>query len=223
MPKHLLPILMAQGLWVGWKALKLPEAAGAREGRIGSGPPLRLAVIGDSSAAGVGVACQDQALLGQLLSCLQDRYTVDFQLLATTGHRTRDGLGRLDQVRDCDVAVTVFGVNDITKGTSAKDWSTDQATLMDRLTAEKGARQVIVSPIPPIGNFPLLPNPLRRVAADRAALFQTLQDDLIAARPQAVGLRFDLPMDPALMAPDGYHPGPQVYRFWAETVAGLIR
>ena len=49
----------------------LPEADGAREGVVGSGDAaLRLLVAGDSSAAGVGVARQEQAVVGHLARAL---------------------------------------------------------------------------------------------------------------------------------------------------------
>ncbi|EEX09439.1 hypothetical protein SL1157_1477 [Ruegeria lacuscaerulensis ITI-1157] len=50
----LLPLLAAQALMVRQRALRLPEPSGPREGRQGRGPRLRLLIVGDSSAAGVG-------------------------------------------------------------------------------------------------------------------------------------------------------------------------
>ncbi|MEM8598518.1 MAG: SGNH/GDSL hydrolase family protein, partial [Bacteroidota bacterium] len=57
------PVLLAQGKRVRRVALKLPEPPGDRESTVGNGPPLRLLVVGDSSAAGVGAETQDDALL----------------------------------------------------------------------------------------------------------------------------------------------------------------
>lgn len=71
------PLLAAQALWVISRALQLPEAAGPRSGVTGTGPILRLRIIGDSSAAGVGVAHQDQALAGQLASELSPHFNVN--------------------------------------------------------------------------------------------------------------------------------------------------
>jgi hypothetical protein len=62
----LAPLLIWQGLHVRKHALVLPEPAGPRSGTLGSGAPLRLLILGDSSAAGVGVAHQSEALSGQL-------------------------------------------------------------------------------------------------------------------------------------------------------------
>src|SRR4051812_15874048 len=59
----LAPLLVAQALATRRRAPVLPEAEGARDGALGAAdaPTLRVLVAGDSSAAGVGVARQDQA------------------------------------------------------------------------------------------------------------------------------------------------------------------
>ena len=65
------PLLIWQGRQVRSVAMKLPEAAGPRQGVAGEGAPqLRLLGVGDSSAAGVGVADQQQALAAPLAAAL---------------------------------------------------------------------------------------------------------------------------------------------------------
>ncbi|MGR3528415.1 MAG: SGNH/GDSL hydrolase family protein, partial [Sulfitobacter sp.] len=66
----MLPILLAQGFRVRARALRLSEADGPRFGQVGDGPPLSILILGDSSAAGVGVGQQSQALSGQLIRLL---------------------------------------------------------------------------------------------------------------------------------------------------------
>ena len=48
----------------------LPEAEGAREGRVGEGERLALLIVGDSSAVGVGVPTQEHALARHLAATL---------------------------------------------------------------------------------------------------------------------------------------------------------
>ena len=45
------PLLLMQGLYVRKVTPRLPEAAGARVGEAGTGPALRLMILGDSAAA----------------------------------------------------------------------------------------------------------------------------------------------------------------------------
>ena len=58
------PLMYIQGMIVRKYAAELPEAVGPRAGVIGQGKPLRVLVLGDSSAAGVGVQTQDEAIAG---------------------------------------------------------------------------------------------------------------------------------------------------------------
>src|SRR3712207_5729388 len=65
----LAPVLLRQGARVRRTTPVLPEAAGdrsGREGATGGQAPLRLLVVGESTAAGVGVEHQRDALPRQL-------------------------------------------------------------------------------------------------------------------------------------------------------------
>jgi len=77
------PLLLAQGLYVRRFTPRLPEPQGPRAGSCGQGPSLRLLVVGDSAAAGVGVSHQDDALAGQLATCLARDFSLSWQLLAS--------------------------------------------------------------------------------------------------------------------------------------------
>ena len=95
------PLLVAQAVHTRRRAPILPEATGARRGRVGGkgtpAAPLRLLIVGDSSAAGVGVRTQQQALAGQLSRPLAQALgrTVRWQLVAKTGITTPEALGLL--------------------------------------------------------------------------------------------------------------------------------
>ena len=70
------PLLAAQGWLVRTRTPVLPEAAGPRSGVVGSGPTLRFAVIGESTAAGVGVTHQRAGLAVRLAEQLGGRVDV---------------------------------------------------------------------------------------------------------------------------------------------------
>src|SRR5438105_9883693 len=95
------PVLLPQAHWLKRTALRLPEAEGPRYGIEGTGDlRLRLLVVGDSSAAGVGVADQAQALAMPLAVRLAQRLggSVSWQLAAKSGISTaqaRDWIARL--------------------------------------------------------------------------------------------------------------------------------
>ncbi len=219
----LLPVLVAQALAVRLRALKLPEAAGPRQGVEGFGPPLRLLIVGDSSAAGVGVDSQTQALTGRLVADLARDFTVHWRLEArtgaTTGHMLRH-LRRLD-LGPVDVAVTALGVNDVTRQVPLRRWRRQQAALA-ALFLSLGARQIWRSGLPPMQDFRLLPRPLRDVLGARARIFDA------ALNHDSFGPMHRLPFDPQRLDPsglaaDGFHPGAPIYAAWAGDLAREIR
>ncbi len=217
------PVLLGQALSVRRKVQVLPEADGPRQGRLGDGPALRLLVIGDSSAAGVGSQTQDEALLGQLVRRLSAVHSVDYLLLAETGARTQDALAWLAQIRDpFDLVVTAIGVNDVTKATPLGRFLEGQSALWHRLQHHHGVQQILVSGIPPVGLFPALPQPLRWVVGARASDFGAALAQLAGATEGVEHVGFDADFVADEMASDGFHPGPAVYDKWAEALVGRM-
>ena len=213
----LAPVIVPQGIWTNLRVPTLPEPPGAREGCAGDGPPLKLLVIGDSAAAGVGVSHQDEALLGQVVSRLAGRFQVEFGLHAKTGYTTSDILRHLDEIepRAYDVALTSLGVNDVLALTSRGTWLARQRRLRQLLREKFGVRLLVISGLPPIHSFPALPQPLRWHLGSRATEFNEAHADT-----GLVNLRFSA--DASMMASDGFHPGAPIYAEWAERAARII-
>ena len=220
----LAPIIVPQGIWTNLRVPSLPEPPGAREGTAGDGPPLRLLVVGDSAAAGVGAAHQDEALLGQAVSRLADRYRVKFCMQAKTGFTTADILRRLGEMprRRYDVALTSLGVNDVLALSSCSTWLQRQERLRQVLRDKFGVRLLLLSGLPPVHSFPALPQPLRWYLGSRATEFNEALGADIASSPDTrlVNLRFSA--DATMMATDGFHPGAPIYAEWAERAAQII-
>jgi lysophospholipase L1-like esterase len=221
----LAPLLVAQAVATRRRAPVLPEAEGAREGVAegGTSPPLRLLVAGDSSAAGVGVARQEQAVVGHLVRTLQRAIErpVAWALRARTGLTTRGVHALLEQAAPfaADVAVVITGVNDVIGQVPARRAIRDRARLADWLLANSGARHVVFAPLPPMHRFPLLPEPLRRVLGSDARRHDDALARWAATRSDVSHARFALELDAAGMASDGFHPGEPVYRACGEALA----
>jgi hypothetical protein len=113
-------------------------------------------------------------------------------------------------------------VNDVTKGVSLRRWLQLQSKLFDRLGAKFGAQRIVVSSLPPVEQFPLLPHPLRWVLGRQAARFDRNLHELVDQRTDCVAVKIDLGLDQSNMAIDGFHPGPTVYAAWADEVVRLI-
>ena len=220
----LAPLLIWQGRQVRRVTPQLPAPPGERTGRIGAGRPLRLLILGDSAAAGVGAVSQSEALSGQLAQRLGATSELHWRLIAQTGHRARDVLRELAQAagESYDVALLSIGVNDVTALASARTFARDANALVDRLTADHGVRLVVLSGLPPMGEFPALPQPLRwRLGAQARQLDRQLAE-LAQRHPLCVHLPFGPLPDPSVMASDGFHPGPAAYALWAQAASERI-
>jgi lysophospholipase L1-like esterase len=236
----LAPLLLWQGRQVRRRVPKLPEASGARLGLIGSDhaghavPRLRLLIVGDSSGAGVGATTQDEALAGQLARTLARRLQapVAWQLVAQTGWTTPEATAALralaaqGRLPPADVMVTVLGVNDTIAGTSPARWMRQMSALEACARDLAGVQLSVVSAVPPMARFPALPQPLRRVLGassqrlDRALQRWAADSGARLHVEMPVAVRRESPQ--ALMAADGFHPGPALYRVWAEALATQI-
>lgn len=225
----LAPLLLWQGRRVRAQALRLPEAAGPREGRVGEGDTaLRLLVVGDSSAAGVGADTQQQALAGQLAQALAPRLAraVDWHLLARSGQTAVDALAALEgQVLPAaDVAVVALGVNDVTGQVPPARWLAALDRIDGLLRERSGVRYVLHCAVPPMQSFPLLPQPLRWWMGAQALRLNARLARHLAGQPlrglQALPQAWQEPARAAtLMAADGFHPNPAGYALWAEVLA----
>jgi lysophospholipase L1-like esterase len=221
----LAPILVAQGLLVRRVTPRLPEPLGARSGTVGSGPRLRLLIAGDSSAAGVGVSSQQDALSGHLVAGLSGAFELYWKLVARTGHTVKDVLGELQAVapEPFDVAFICVGVNDVTGHTRPDRWIALQNALIELLASRFGVAHVIFSGLPPMHVFPAIPQPLRWYLASKAALLDDLLGRLVERDVRCEVLRVDFPVEAGYMASDGFHPGAAAYRLWGSVAAAAIR
>jgi lysophospholipase L1-like esterase len=121
----LAPVLIYQGKQVRKNTPRLPEAAGLRKGIQGNGVKhLRLLILGDSAAAGVGVDDQARALSGQILVCFGKEFRVEWELIAKTGATTADTVTHMQDLPSAvfDVAVISLGVNDVKTGVTKDQW-----------------------------------------------------------------------------------------------------
>ena len=220
----LLPVLLAQAVAVHRNALSLPEPPGARAGTAGKGTPLRLLIVGDSSAAGVGAPTQDAALSGQLVRALAGHFRVSWRLVATTGDTTRAVLTRIPLLEPdpYNIAILALGVNDVTRAVPTRQWIARQRALHQLLRDRFSITRIYASGLPPMGMFPLLPQPLRWILGSQANRLDDALAEIAAQDKSVCHIPFDFPHEAKFMARDGYHPSPVGYAHWADVLKKLI-
>ena len=222
----LTPLLVAQALHTRARLPRLPEPEGARQGAVGRGPVLSVLIAGDSSAVGVGVVHQRDALAAQFAAALAARCgaRVQWRLAARSGLTSAQTLQLLQRetLPPIDLALVVSGVNDVVDQVPSHRAVAAREALANWLRNGLGALHVVFAPLPPVHRFPLLPQPLRRVMGDDARRHDDALAAWAAARAGVSHLAIAFDLSPAAMASDGFHPGAPVYRVCGETIAAHI-
>lgn len=216
----LFPLLAVQAMQVIRRTPRLPEASGPRAGTEGQGPPLRILILGDSSAAGVGAPTQRMALSGHLVQA-----TVTWQLVARTGITTASIPTLLPPADEgpFDIALTALGVNDATRLTRPSRWIRQTQALHGTLRRRYAVRRIYATTVPPLDQFPALPRPLSTVLGHHAQKLAGALEMIAQVAPDVRLLHPVWGVDTAGMAPDGFHPGPEIYRRWGHFAAQFMR
>ena len=220
----LAPVLLGQGLLVLRRTPTLPEAAGPRHGSAGAGEPLQVVVLGESTAAGVGVDRMADALAAQFARELagrterQVRWTVSARTGATARY-TRHALLPAAVRERSDVSLVVLGVNDTFRMTGRTTWRRTVEAIVTELRASGG--RVLLAGVPDLGTFTGLPQPLRTVLGRQSRM---LDGELRALADGTAVQHAPMPPLDALPAPfarDDFHPNADAYRVWGAQLAGV--
>jgi lysophospholipase L1-like esterase len=221
----LMPVVAVQGMRVRSSTETLPPADGPTTGTAGEadGTPVRVAVLGESTAAGCGVGTHDEGFPGCLARKVADltHRPVEWDVVgqnAATARRIRYRL--LPELgKGLDAAVLLAGVNDVLTRRAPAEWGDDLAAIVDELVGR--AERVAVTGIPPFDVFPSLPKTLGRYLAQRARALDEVSQRVCAAHPQVTFVSAEglLPVGPDFFARDHFHPSALGYRRWAGVVA----
>lgn len=210
------------------KVERLPEAVG-RVGHHGTGRVVRhVVVIGDSVAAGVGVAHGEDTVAGCLARALAAP-AATWAIHARGGLDARgvrgllDGPGVMDDLAAADVVVLSVGVNDLKAAHGLGRWRTDLDELLGSLVWAAPGAVVVLLGMPPVATFPALPRRLRGLLGARAAHMDEVGIDI--ARRYGVRhlpLGADLLETADAFAADGFHPSARAHSRLAELVVELL-
>jgi lysophospholipase L1-like esterase len=224
---------VAQGLWLRRHVRPLPAPVGRPSGVVGQGErEVRLLVVGESSAVGIGVRSYDETLAAHIATLYSERAgcVVHWSAIGKSGATVDELLALLacqpPESLKADVVVMAIGVNDVLRFRSPLHWRRSLRSLMDLLRVSTGCQVMLLSPIPPLWKFALLPVPLRYVLGGQAFLLDFCSQ-IIAARDSRVRhLRIPLLDQTSMLCEDRFHPSSCGYREWARhivlaTSAGL--
>jgi lysophospholipase L1-like esterase len=199
-------------------------------GNIGAAP-LRLVLLGDSTALGVGVETVTDTVGGQLATLLADApggRRVELSSVAVSGSRSGDlstQVARALVGARPDVAVILVGGNDAIHFTPTDEAADDLASAVRRLSAAGVA--VVVGTCPDLGSARAFAPPLRQLVGWQARRLARAQ---VAAVTVAGGVPVDLAAqtgavfraDAGTYCHDGYHPSADGYRVWAHALLPAV-
>ncbi len=213
----LLPLLAAQGRDVRRRTPVLPPSE-VTSGRFGdAGEPIRLVVLGDSVAAGIGVSDSRRTISAELARRLHLRHRrpVEWRVLAASG---LDAVGvrelaveHADDLASASVVLVSVGVNDAKALHSVRRWSRDLDALLAQVEGVAPHARVLLLGVPPMELFPALSGTLAWVLGGRSRMLDRAGARVAAGheRVRRIALRpEDLPGSVAGFADDGFHPGP---------------
>ncbi len=190
-----------------------PDTDGRYGGHHG-GEPLRMVVLGDSSACGLGVEAPHQtpgAMLASGIAECADR-PVDVIVVAVVGAQSSHLSGQVEQIAHTspDVAMIMIGANDVTHRVRPPTAVRHLDHAVRRLR-ELGA-EVVVGTCPDLGSVEPVPQPLRwiaRRASRQLAAAQTIAVVEAGGRTVSLGdvLGPEFAASPSEMfGPDRFHP-----------------
>lgn len=199
------------------------------EASVGDGGrPLRVAVLGDSTAAGIGSPTIEDALPTLIATRVAESLDrrVDVMGYGVSGAVTADiASAQLPLIEEADVVVIVIGSNDVTHLTAP--WRFDDQTREMLRSARQRGVPVVLGGIP-LFDVVSFPQPLRWTVARWSTVHRGIQARVAQqidgvtyvniardASPRFEGI-------PASMSSDGFHPGPIGYGFWADALAAGV-
>lgn len=217
-------VVALQGLWLKMTTRPLPAPDGEAFGSVPGKhrPPLRIAVIGESTAAGCGVTRHDDGFAGAFAREVAERTGQAVEWTANgrygaTAQRIRQEL--LPTETDLNLVVVLAGVNDVLTRRRPGRWRDDLGGLIGDLAGRTA--KIVVTGVPPFTLFPALPSRLARYLADQASQLDTVSAQV--CRGRAVFVRSDFDVDPdGFFAADRFHPSAAGYRQWAALVAAEV-
>lgn len=221
----LFPLALAQGAWLRMAGRRMAEPLGDRSGWTGDAhaAPLRLLVVGDSVALGVGCSVMERSLTPRLAYALAVRLRrrVAWQVIAHRSWTAAELLRHLSltAMPAHDIAVVLLGANDTLGVTARGRWRREFLRILEQV--ERGGSRLLVSTgIRVTGPVPGLPWPLSTLLGARARqLDQDAREVMRSRRSEVDRSHLHLPMPATELLPhvdrDGFHLSASGYARWA--------
>ena len=225
-------VLVVQAIAASRREYAAAESAPSVTGKFGDPnyPPLHIVMLGDSTAAGIGVTRVEDSVGGHLARLLanEKRY-VTLSGVAVSGSRVGDLGPQVSRalLSHPDVAVLLIGSNDATHGTPPRQVRPALVGAIRRLRA--AGVPVVIGTCPDLGAARAIARPLRDLLAAYGRLIAEVEAEagkhegaVVVDLAEATGPVFRAEPQ-ATLSSDGFHPSSAGYDLWARAILPGIR
>jgi lysophospholipase L1-like esterase len=222
------PVYVWQGLGVRLRTSRMLPARGPVLHEIpGEAPPVALLVLGDSSAASVGIEQSEYGLAAQLAGLIAERTGSAVRWRAAGFNSATSG-----QIRDHVLPnlsadpwthiVLAIGTNDTKNFHSVPRFKKEFGGLLYALRAKWPEARVVWSPVLEFTRAPAMPALLGKILEIRATAMNRMGERLCLERGAVPAPRLPITNPEAGFASDGFHASEAGYRAWAEHLVGQV-
>ncbi len=221
------PFLYLQGQYARRKIGRLPDAEGETIGCFGGGEEaVKLLVIGESTAAGVGARTHEAALAGQFarfLSCKIGK-AVNWHVIGKSGITVRETIRELvPKIPDekFDYIMVALCGNEVLKLRSPRNFRRDMLEFLGIMREKNPDAVVFITNAPAIRLSPVLPQPIKFILGHLSALHDKNIREFTAPMPNI--LYFPQPSEVVEdFFADGIHPSEKGYTLWSERMVETL-
>jgi lysophospholipase L1-like esterase len=221
------PVYIWQGVGVRLRTERMVPASGPVRGALpGKGPEVRLLVVGDSSAASVGVKTTDKGLAPVLAGLINERTGLPVAwrkagFNSATAGQVRDFVVPNLSPEDYSHIVVSIGTNDAKNFHTMRRFKREFGGLIYALKARWPEARIVWSPVVDMRLVPAMPGALGRILEIRASLVNRLATRLCLERGAVPAVRLPI-LDDTGFSTDGFHASEAGYAYWAEHLVPFI-
>src|SRR5215203_4373275 len=215
------PFLYLQGQYVRRKIGRLPDASGALRGKFtGGAQSVKLLVLGESTAAGVGASTHETGLAGQFAKFLGEKIgkSVEWQVVGKSGitvKRTIAELVPLIPDEKFDYIMLALCGNEVLSLHSPRVFRRDMRRLIAILKEKTPDATFFITNAPAVRLSPILPFPIKSILGHLSAMHDANAREFTTAMERV--FYFHQPSSvPEDFFADGIHPSEKGYTAWSK-------
>lgn len=218
------PLFWLQGIFLRRIVLRLPtptdDPYGCFEGKKNK---FKILGLGESPMAGVGISKYSETLTGltsNRLNKLMDIH-VNWRIIAQNGLTIKklNQLIREESPLDIDLIIVSIGGNDVFNLTPPWVWERNLDSFVNYFVRGEKTPIIIFSPVPCVGRFPAIPNPLRLAFGYWESILQKSLTIIMNSKRDVYLLKDRFPDGKKYFLNDGIHPSKLAYKLWSERLA----